>query len=69
MFRTVTSSAFGADVEDVSSEALVSAPQKAQVVVIGFRTPQKAQIAGTSQAVCLLGGPESSAFKAGCEDV
>jgi len=54
--HTVTSFAFGADFEDVSGEALVSAPQGAQNL-------------GMSQAVCLFRTVTSSAFGADFEDV
>ena len=62
---------FGAsrlDCEDVSSEALVSAPQGGSCQR-WLHASVRAQNVGMSQAVCLFGCPDVFAFRADCEDV
>ena len=59
--------AFRADCEDVSGEALVSAPLREAPGVLLGRV--RAQIVRMPQAVCLLAYPTSLAFGGVCEDV
>ena len=68
LFGCPTSLAFGADVEDVSGEALVSAPPRGAAGG-GCTGPVRAQFVGMSEAVCLFGGPTSFAFGTDFEDV